>query len=395
MKDIEIYELAGQVLGTLTRELNDGIYAKLGGELTIRWCEVRTFGAYASSSADPAAPVRHSITIYYELVRQVWRDAEGLCEFLRSIPEGTKVDSLYDFYGDRGKLPTCFEEDEHVKNMFVAAITWVFFHELGHLMQEHGVIRAEFGSTAEGLGLASDVQDFEASGDEILVGREAVVSHTTELAADFEAMNFYVFELLRHVRDPEFIRVEDRTEILAGLVYLMVCGLSLVFFRFNGAKPLAPNAVVEGSHPNPLTRLEINLTQIHESLDSKLMRTICSHNMDRKELVILGGKAALSATLYWTMTVTESRKLDERFMMKGLLTNSTVLEYLQPIVACWDEMLPRVLKLRRFGAPTGVMTFTDSFRHRIAEVIPWGKGPEGASQASVASTSYPDHPALP
>lgn len=395
MEDFEIYELAGQVLGTLTRELNDGIYAKLGGELTIRWREGRRFGAYASSSADPAAPMRHSITIYYDLVRQVWRDAEGLCEFLRSIPEGTDVDRLYDFYGDRGKLPTCFEEDEHVKNMFVAAITWVFFHELGHLIQEHGVIRAEFGSTAEGLGLAADVQDFEASGNEILVGREAVVSHTTELAADFEAMNFYVVELLRHVRDPEFVRVEDRTEILAGLVYLMVCGLSLVFFRFNGAKPLAPSAVVEGSHPNPLTRLEINLPQIHESLDSKLMRTICSHNMDRKQLVMLGGKAALSATLYWTMTKTESRQLDERFMMKGLLTNPTGLEYLQPIVACWDEMLPRVLELRRFGAPTGVMTFTDGFRHRIAEVIPWGKGPEGASQAGVASTSYPDHSALP
>lgn len=77
----------------------------------------------------------------------------------------------------------------------------------------------------------------------------------------------------------------------------MLCGLSLVFFRFTGAKPLAPNAVVEGSHPNPFTRLEINLPQIHESLDSKLMRAICSHEMDRKELVMLGGKAALSATL--------------------------------------------------------------------------------------------------
>lgn len=370
MEDVEIYQLAGQVLGTLAQELNDGIYAKIGGELSISWREGRKFGAYASSSADSAVPIRHSITIYYELVRQVWRDAEGLCEFLRSIPGGTDVDKLYDFYGDREKLPTCFEEGEHVKNIFVAAITWVFFHELGHLMQEHGVIRAEFGSTAEGLGFGADVQDFEASGDEVLVGRAAVVSHATELAADFEAMNFYVVELIRHVSDPTFVRVETRTEVLAGLVYLMLCGLSLVFFRFNGSKPLEPSAVVEGSHPNPLTRLEINLPQIHESLDSKLMPAICSHAMDRKELVMLGDKAALSATLYWTMTKTESRQFDDRFMVRGILTNPTVLEYLQPIVACWDEMLPRVLELRRFGVPTGVMTFTDAFRHRIAEVIP-------------------------
>jgi len=64
MEDIDIYRLAGQVLGTLNRELNDGIYAKLGGELSIGWREGRKFGAYASSSADPAAPIRHSITIY-------------------------------------------------------------------------------------------------------------------------------------------------------------------------------------------------------------------------------------------------------------------------------------------------------------------------------------------
>ena len=120
-----------------------------------------------------------------------------------------------------------------MKNIFVAAITWVFFHELGHLMQEHGVIRAEFGSTAEGPGLAADIQDFEASGDDVLIGREAVVSHATELAADFEAMNFYVAELIRHVSDPTFASVEARTEVLAGLVYVMLCGLSLVFFRFN------------------------------------------------------------------------------------------------------------------------------------------------------------------
>lgn len=37
MEDIEIYQLAGEVLGTITHELSDGIYAKLGGELSINW----------------------------------------------------------------------------------------------------------------------------------------------------------------------------------------------------------------------------------------------------------------------------------------------------------------------------------------------------------------------
>lgn len=34
---------------------------------------------------------------------------------------------------------------------------------------------------------------------------------------------------------------------------------------------------------------------------------------------------------------------------------------------------PRGLELCRFGAPAGVMTFTNAFRYRIAAVIPWGE----------------------
>lgn len=37
MEDIEIYQLASQVLSDITRDLNGGIYARLGGELSIKW----------------------------------------------------------------------------------------------------------------------------------------------------------------------------------------------------------------------------------------------------------------------------------------------------------------------------------------------------------------------
>lgn len=382
MDDLEIYQLAGQVMGDLTHGLSEGIYAQLGGELSIKWDDEKIFGAFASSPGEVDKPPKHSITVYFEFVRRVWRDAEDLCKFLRSIPEDSDVDKLYDFYGDRVKLPTCFIDDEHVKNMFVAAITWVYFHEIGHLMQEHGVIRDEFGPGDGGAKQTADVHDFEASGENPIVGREALVSHATELAADFEATNFYVIELLRHVSDPDFVNDEARTEVFSGLIYLMVCGLSLVFFRFNGSRPILPAAVVEGSHPNPLTRLEINIPHIFESLDGSMARRMTGHDLDRRQLVLLCGKAALSATLYWSMTRTLDHKFDNRFLLKGLLSNPVVLQYLQPIVACWDEMLPRVKEVRRFGFPHGLMTFTDSFKERIANVITWGNGPEGNAPES-------------
>lgn len=386
MEDIEIYQLAGQVLGDLTHDLGDGIYAQLGGELSINWRKEKIFGAFASSPGESDKPPKHSITVYYEFVRQVWRDAEHFCKFMRSIPEGSDVDKLYDFYDDRVKLPTCFNDEDHVKNMFVAAITWVYFHEIGHLMEEHGVIRGEFGPSDGGAKQTTDVYDFEASKSKLIVGREALVSHVTELAADFEATNFYVIELLRHISDPDFVDDKARTEVFSGLIYLMVCGLSLVFFRFNGNLPILPTAVVEGSHPKPLTRLEIIVPQIFESLDGNMARRVAGHDFDRKRLVFLCAKAAFSATLYWSMTKTENHKFDNRFMLKGLLSNPVVLQYLQPIVENWDEMLPRVKEVRRFGSPRGLMTFTDSFRKRITDVTTWGNGPE----ANATATSPPD-----
>jgi len=382
LEDIEIYELASRVKGDITRDLNESTYAKLGGELTFTWCAEKKFGAVASTLSEVSKPPKHRVTMHYELVRLVWRDAEDLCKFLRSIPEDSDVDKLYDSYGDRIKLPKCFDGQDLIKNMFVAAITWVYFHEIGHLMQEHGVIRAEFADGHGDAAQTTDVHDFEASHDKRLVGREALVSHVTELAADFEATHFYVFELLRHVTDPNFVADKERTEVLSGLIYLMVCGLSLLFLRFNGNQPILPTAVIEGSHPNPLTRLEINVAQIFENLDMIGKVEVVNHSLDRKQLVFLCAKAAFSATLYWSMTKTEKHEFDDRFLLKGLLSNSTVLQYLQPIVRCWDEMLPKVKGIRRFGSPLSLMTFTDSFRTRIAGVITWGNGPEGKTSTS-------------
>lgn len=384
MEDIEIYGLASKILGDITIDINEKKYAKLGGELTIAWRPEKKFGAYASTLSDADKPPKHRITMYYELVRQVWRDAEAICTFLRIIPKDSGLDKLYDFFGDRVKLPTCFDDEELVKNMFVAAITWVYFHELGHLMQEHGVIRKEFGVDQSDSSAKIDVQDFEASEHTRIVGREALVSHVTELAADFEANNLYVFESLRHVRRPDFVKEEMQTEVLSGLLYLMVCGISLLFFRFNGSHPLLPTASIEGSHSNPLIRLENNLPQIYETMDGAVARALMPHGIDRRQLVNICQKAALSATLYWSITQTEKQQFDERFLLKGLLSSKVLLEYFQQIVACWDEMLPRVKELRHFGSPLGVMSFTEQFRQRSNDLVTWGNGPEGDLNASLS-----------
>lgn len=374
MEDIEIYELGCNVLSTLNRELGEWVYAEIKGELAIQWGYDPIFGAYASSLGSIDQPPQHCVTIRFEFIRQMWRDAEDFCNFLNAIPAGSDTDRLYDPFGDSAKLPSCFSKEEQIKNLFMAALTWVYFHEIGHLMQEHGDIRARHGAIDKQK--SSEVHEFNAYGKNALTGHAAVVSHTTELAADFEATNFYLMELFRHISDPEFVRQENRAEVFSGLLYLMICGLSIVFYRFNGTLPLAPSTFPEGSHPAPLIRLEINIPHIFEILSAPQMGEFMGHNLDRKQLVLLSQKAALSVALYWSMTKTDERKFDDRFLIRGPLSDSAVLQYLAHIVKCWDELLPEILAIRRFGSPLGLLTFTDEFRERITKNIIWGEGAE-------------------
>lgn len=374
MEDSEIYELADNLIGTLTRELESEKYAKLGGELSIRWDASPKFGAYASSRGAINQPPQHHITIHYDFVRQMWRDAEDFCQFLNSIPAGSDVDKLYDFYEDRAKLPSCFSEQEQVRNLFAAALTWVYFHEMGHLMQEHGYIRARYGSRQGQQ--SSDVHEFDASGSEPLSGRAAVVSHVTELAADFEATTLYVTEMIRHINNPNFVSDEEKGMVFSGLVYLMICALSIVFYRFNGSVPPVLSPIPQGSHPDPLTRLEINISHIFEMLDISALRQHIGYTLDRRALVLLSDKAGLSVALYWSITKTVEKRFDDRFLIKGILSRPEALHYWKPIVESWDELLPEVKSIRRFGISFGLLNFTDQFRERINKVIPWGEGPE-------------------
>lgn len=388
MEDEQIYELAGEILSDITHDLNEGIYAELGGRLSIAWSTNEIYGAYASSLNQSDKPPEHCITVYYEFARQLWRDIEDMCRFLRTVPRGSWADAFYHTFADRATLPTCFNAEDQVRNMFAAALTWVYFHELGHLMQEHGIIRREFGPEGDGVEISTDVHDCEVSHRKPISGREALVSHVTELAADFEATNSYVEGLLRHIVDPRFVSKQQRPEVFLGTLYLMVCGLSLVFFRFNGREPILPVAAVEGTHPKPLTRLEILLPQIWENLDWDLFRTEEGHSADREQLVKTCTKAAFSAALYWSTSVTNDHNLDPRFLLKGVLSNLDILQYLQPIIEMWDEMLPRIEELRRYGPPRSLMRFTNEFRNRITKVIFGGSGPE--AKATATAFSPPD-----
>ena len=82
LTDLEIYEFAQNVLSRITEKLSETYYKNLNGSLTLGWSEEPQFNAWAESHTIPGQAPNHKIILNYELVRQLYRDAEGFCAYV-------------------------------------------------------------------------------------------------------------------------------------------------------------------------------------------------------------------------------------------------------------------------------------------------------------------------
>lgn len=360
MTDQEIYELASSVVGSIVSDLSEGIYAELGGSLMASWSTEPKVAAWAASLADPKDAPEHRVVMCYELVRQLYRNTE---EYHKFATDQFLEDQFQIVFRDYDPLPRLAEHiprENSIRNMFIGALTWVFFHEIGHLVQEHGYIRTTFGGTEAGM----DIEDCESDGNKPLEGRASVISHVTEFAADVEATQWCVGELVRHfVPKLEDIDEHALLEFRSNL-YLMVSGISCAFYLFHGQRSAAPTSFPYGSHPTPIRRLEVCLPNVFEKLDFG-GRGEKFHGLSRAQLVYLCTGAAYSAAFYWLWRYAKQPGIPEHFMPKGLLQDPFRVTYWGAIVAAWDEIEPAIQEIRRFGSKLGVLDFTATFRSQV------------------------------
>lgn len=351
LKDIDIYELAGNILSSITSDLNESIYSELNGKPSLAWSPDPSVNAWAKSEGTIDEPPIHKICINYELVRQLYRDIEAFCEYLESDLDKGAFDFWFqDFEQPIEMLPSIFTSEAHRKNIFIAAITWVFFHELGHLKQEHGYIRSKFLNYQVDLISECNIED-----SRLIEGKAAAIYHVTEMAADFEAVDTCISELIRHFSG----------EDLKAAIYLFVCGVSSTLYRFHGDKSLILDNVPEGSHPNPLTRLENIIPQIYEFLSISDLHQHIGIVLDRKRILGICNQAATAAGLFWLRCRTEKPEIPDNYFLMGNLNRANGKEYLCKIVETWDEIEPEIKALRRFGHYYGVLQFSQHTRDSI------------------------------
>lgn len=359
MTDPEIFQLAADVVSAIVADLSEGIYATLGGSLSAGWSTAPEIAAWAESSSSVDIPPRHHIVISYELVRQLYRDAEQYHDFAATTLNEQRFQAAFGHLEIKPTLPENFARINSERNMFIAALTWVLFHELGHSVQEHGHIRRCFGMTQA----ETHIEDCQSDGDEPLDGRAAVISQVTELAADVVATHLCVAELMRHFLEAKEVNDEDSKLEFRSNLHLAICGIASALYLFHGQRPTEPEPIPFGSHPAPVRRLEVVLPNIFEKLDAGEVG-IRFHGLNRQQLVHLCTGAAYSAGFFWLWRA-GAPGIPQHFMPKGLLQDPHRKTYWGTLIKAWDEIEPEVLRVRRFGDAMSMLSFTDKFRAQV------------------------------
>lgn len=365
MEDTEVIELAAKVIGMITSDLSNGIYKKLGGNLVHRWSTDSRVSAWAVSESGHDEPPLHYIYMTYDLVLRFYRDAESYHEFVYTQISDQKVGSLFINFDPRIWLSVESERSHSISNMFISAMTWVFFHELGHLVQEHGYIRSSY----EPEELTSLIEDCNSSGTGELNGRAASISHATEFAADVEATHWCVMELARHFLPSVLNSTTAQKKEFQNNLHHLVCGISNAIYLFYGEANGEPEELPIGSHPTPLRRLEVCLPNIFEKLDFNKLGSDW-HGMKRDDLVHMCIGAAYSVGFFWLWRRSTEPviSIPDNFMPKGILQDPFLLTYWTDIISIWDELLPEIMRIRRFGGALGILDFSDELRSKIKEI---------------------------
>lgn len=351
MEDQEIYQLAENVLSSITWDLNENLYSKIDGTLSLKWRTSPRVNAWAQSLNPINEPPNHEIGIHYELARQLYRDIDKFCDYLESGIDKKAFDFVFqDLEQPIEMLPSLFSSGAHRKNMFIAAITWVFFHELGHLNQEHSYIRNQFLNSEQTL-----INECQIANTTMIEGKAAAICHVTEMAADFEATNFCILELIRQFSGDE----------LKASIYLFVCGVSTALYKFHVDQPLDLKSTPIGTHPNPLIRLENILPQVYEFFNIPELHKQIGIELSHEVTAGMCNQAATAAGIFWQRQNIDQPVIPDNYFLVGNLNRTNGKAYLGKIITAWDEIQPSIKRSRRFDSHFGLLEFSQYTRDNI------------------------------
>ncbi|UZE14544.1 hypothetical protein [Pseudomonas sp. B21-053] len=378
--DIEINEHATAILRDVTEEISEALYSPKSGKLTIAWSTDKEFNAGAYSAIHPSAGPEHKIVINYTIAIELYRYAEKLFKFTQSDKLKNYLERYPEDYMPLPLIPLSTPGSQFINNMFMGALTWVFFHELGHAAQDHGVIRKNNCETVCNLTSSANndpvhddeysyTQEVNAQADKKLSHQDSLIHHITELAADSEATCLAVHDLLRHAVPAEdwdnglkdFSKLN--WQFIVDNCYLMIAGIACTFFRFNNGRATPEQASATGSHPNAFFRMEMTVRQICRQL--KFVAMGAGHEITDREILIIAKQAADLSALFWYYEISDQAMPMEDLLIRGLTERPEFKSYTAEIINAWDDLTPQILEVRSFGSKLGILHFDEEHREYI------------------------------
>jgi hypothetical protein len=362
MDDIKICDLAANVLNDLVRDMNASIYSKAGGELGLKWSTKPGFAVAESDRTAGNSPA-HSITMHYSFVIQLYRRSEKFQNYRKSecgaLASHAIARAIPHFVADH------FSDRDFVGNMFLGSLTWVFFHEIGHLVQEHGMVRARM------LGIADDqrsafAEAYSSAHQPSL--RESSIDHALELAADAISTVTGVSEWIRHVLDPDFIRSDATGKVFLNGIQAYACGVTSVLYLFRSSENEYPDSPTR-SHPHPIYRLELILPTIQELLcHASVAKHVGLTTSVHEAVAVVGGGAYLSAHC-WMEEAHPGTSYFDGFLFEAITSRKKSLRYLAQVIPAWDEASQIVKHLAAFPQFSRLAIFSGFIRQAVADFV--------------------------
>lgn len=310
-----VEEMAVKITDDLVQWANRNIFEPLGGKLSL---EIPAFGepnaraiTYWKSRYSPIIEIRLS------MFQEIYRDAFTFPLISKRIEKETNTisqfhDSFPCAYDDRymyetgipnipkestkGNLKHYFMEflkaynqkpHENINSndiacrflMFEVVVAWIFFHELGHLVQRHYMISDDASNSIE-----SEILEI----DESLENKRPNISgQAREVMADIEGLDM----TLKYMKRKGILQSQS--------VYLLLCGVNCMYQRFYQKYEVSLD-LANGNHPHPVIRNEFFhnflLHWIIEFLD-------CDKSLSAPPLAYMSVRSSLMSGLFWAHRV--------------------------------------------------------------------------------------------
>lgn len=350
MEDLELYNWATEALSEITDNVNDNYYKELNGNLTLQLETTGVVNAGAIMYSDRDEPPRHAISITYKLIRTLYDDATNFVTYIHSDKDHQAYALWFKGQTNFKKLKENWGRVDLAKNIFLAGLTWVYFHELGHLTQGHQYIRDQYSST---MPIISEIHSSELVSEN---SSASTIWHATEIAADYFAACFCVTEIIRQFggTSDNDKPIEDIEDIELAVCFL-TCGISLMLHRFQGANFYEVQTEPVGTHPKPFHRLEIIVPLIHEILSSP--------NTDaRRRFVLACGESTYRVGMFWIRATKIMDGIPEHYLVEGLLNRPGFIDYIKHIIVAWDNISLEISERFTFGTKRMLLNFGDTVR---------------------------------